>query len=60
MVVVQICVLLIVLIKLDADLTASSVTPYLPPRVILSGGRSPQSNPEGVCVAQDLRGANKI
>ena len=26
------------------------------PRVILSGGRSPQSNPEGVCEAQDLRG----
>ena len=32
----------------------------VPPRVILSEGRSPQSNPEGVCVAQDLRGANKI
>ena len=30
------------------------------PRVILSEGRSPQSNPEGVCVAQDLRGANEI
>ena len=27
-----------------------------PPRVILSGGRSPKSNPAGVCVAQDLRG----
>ena len=29
------------------------------PRVILSEGRSPQSNPEGVCVAQDLRGENE-
>ena len=30
------------------------------PRVILSEGRSPQSNPEGVCAAQDLRGGNRI
>ena len=28
----------------------------MPPRVILSGGRSPKSNPAGVCEAQDLRG----
>ena len=27
-----------------------------PPRVILSGGRSPKSNSAGVCEAQDLRG----
>ena len=30
------------------------------PRVILSEGRSPQSNPEGVCAAQDLRGGSRI
>ena len=56
------------IIKIDFRLRKSTsplhfsllLLPSISPRVILSEGRSPQSNPEGVCVAQDLRGKNRI